>query len=434
MIKKYSGTGLIVLLSLIPVAMWLLMKPISIRFGGPVLFFSSLGQLAGLIGMVLFSVNIIISTRLQIFEKIFGGLGRIYVIHHVLGATAFIFLLIHPLFLLARTLPISLAASSRFLLPEGYLAKDLGVYSLGFMIVLLILTFFVGMKYEVWKNSHKFLGAVFFLGAFHSFMIPTDISQNIFLKYYMIAIVSLGGAAYIYRTILGKWTTQIFTYEVIGKETPMDGIVELTFKAKEEIMSYEAGQFVFISFSSKYLPREIHPFSISSGDWGDTFRLTIKILGDYTNALQNAKIGDLAVVEGPFGRFNFKNFNNKNQVWIGGGVGITPFMGMAEDFAKDNEEYGYNVDFYYCTRDESEQTIIKDLMEKIKDKKDFSFIPHCSKNQGRISLDFISKNTKDFKKRDFLMCGPPAMMQSLRSQLRAAGVPNRKIHIEGFNF
>jgi predicted ferric reductase len=433
MFRRYSSIIVIVLLSLAPVVIWLFLEPLSEHFGSLVLFFSSLGEVSALVGMVLFSLNIVISTRLQIFEKIFGGLNRVYVIHHTLGATAFIFLLFHPLFLLSRTLAFSFSASSRFLLPEGYLAKDLGIYSLGLMIVILILTFFVGMKYEFWKGSHKFLGAAFFLGALHSFMIPSDISQSLVLRYYMLFIVSLGGTAYIYRTILGKWTTRKYLYEIVGKKMLMDNIIDFTFKTKNKAMPYRAGQFVFISFNNRYLPREIHPFSISSGERGDVFKLTIKILGDYTASLKNVKIGDTAVVEGPFGRFGYDNFKNKKQVWLGAGIGVAPFIGMLEELAKNRGE-GYDVDFYYCTKDMIEQNAIKDLMEKMKSLDKFSFIPHCSTEHGWINAGFISSHSKDFKERDFLVCGPPSLMKSIRKQLRDAGVRNNKIHTEEFSF
>ena len=133
--------------ALIPVLIWLPMKSMDIRFGGVIQTFVSFGQLSALVGMTLFSLSLVLSARLKVFDRYLGGINYVYQVHHFIGGLAFILLLFHPLFLLARTIPISLSYSAQFLLPEGNLAKDLGIYSLVLMIILLVLTFFVDMKY-----------------------------------------------------------------------------------------------------------------------------------------------------------------------------------------------------------------------------------------------------------------------------------------------
>jgi len=411
---KFFGISSIIALTAVPVILWLRIEPLALRFGGPDLFLISLGRLAALTGIVLFSLNLMLSARSRV------------------GALAFILLLFHPLLLVSRALEISLAAAAGFLLPEGYLAKDLGIYALSLMIILLILTFFVSVRYETWKNSHRFMGLAFFLGALHAFMIPSDISRDTTLRYYILFVVSLGGASFVYRTVFGFWTDRKFEYEVIGKKTLLDNIIEFTLKARKRAMEYRPGQFVFASFKVRGLPRQSHPFSISSDKSGNEFKLTIKNLGDYTGRLHEVKTGDLVTIEGPFGRFGYENLRNKKQVWIGAGIGVTPFIGMIEKLAKDPDK-DYKVDFYYCTRNAKEQEIIGNLVGRAEKTGGFSFIPHYSDEYGRINAGFISSRTKDAKERDFLVCGPPALMRSLRSQLNGIGITNGRIHMEEFN-
>jgi predicted ferric reductase len=51
----------------------------------------------------------------------------------------------------------------------------------------------------------------------------------------------------------------------------------------------------------------------------------IKGLGDYTKRLPaTLKAGEPVKVKGPYGQFNFSS-NKPRQIWVGGGIGITPF-------------------------------------------------------------------------------------------------------------
>lgn len=47
--------------------------------------------------------------------------------------------------------------------------------------------------------------------------------------------------------------------------------------------------------------------------------------------MSELKEGDLALVEGPYGLFSSKYAKEKEQVWIAGGIGITPFLSLAKD-------------------------------------------------------------------------------------------------------
>lgn len=109
---------------------------------------------------------------------------------------------------------------------------------------------------------------------------------------------------------------------------------------------HDAGQFAFVNFDD---PEDAHPFTISSA-WADDGLLTftIKGLGDYTRALATSLVGQGVVVEGPYGRFNFLG-DHRLQIWIGGGVGITPFIARLNGLA--HEGHSERIDlFYYAPR------------------------------------------------------------------------------------
>ncbi|MFZ8991027.1 MAG: SUMF1/EgtB/PvdO family nonheme iron enzyme, partial [Pseudohongiellaceae bacterium] len=83
---------------------------------------------------------------------------------------------------------------------------------------------------------------------------------------------------------------------------------------------------------------ESHPFTISSAPAEDVLRLTIKASGDFTRALhQTLKAGDGAIVMGAYGMFDYKT-GRPDQIWIAGGIGLTPFLAFIRDGGYDRPE------------------------------------------------------------------------------------------------
>ena len=109
---------------------------------------------------------------------------------------------------------------------------------------------------------------------------------------------------------------------------------EISMVPEHKPIKYKSGQFVFVRFYNQRLTKESHTFSIASKSNDETLRIVVKKLGDYTSNMEELKVGDKVAVEGPYGRFNYKNYS-RDQVWIAGGIGITPFLGMVRDLYDD---------------------------------------------------------------------------------------------------
>ncbi len=336
-----SGWWILTILSAAPLALWLSSASFSTR---------SVGDALGLCGMAMFALVMILSARLKIFDKLFKGINESYTAHHIFGGLAFCLLLFHPLFLAYNFLLISFRDGALYLLPSGYLPQDFGIYGLGVMILALVITFYTKLKYQVWKFTHKFMGLAFIFAFFHVFLIGADIVKNPALKIYLFVLSVAGIAAYLYRVFFADYLVRSYKYVVKDVKEDKDKIWEITFKPKSRVIKFKPGQFAFIKIFSKELSKEAHPFSFSSAN-GNPLKIAIKELGDYTNKIGTLKAGDLAVVEGPFGAFSFRNFANKKQVWVAGGVGVTPFLSMLRDLSQKDSDY--KIDLYYSVRDES---------------------------------------------------------------------------------
>ncbi len=421
--------NIIIILSVIPVIIWSLMAPISSRFVDINTITTSLGQILGLVGMTLFAINLILAGRFKWFDKYFKGLDKVYANHSKIGAISFSMLLFHPLFLVVKYIFISTHSAALFFVPFLDMPVTWGILSLLLMIILLSFTFYFKFKYNVWKMSHKFITVAFFLGVIHTMVISSDISRNLFLRYYILLLVVLAFVIIIRKVIYEKLSLKRYKYKVKNTQLLNKDIIEIEMETQGDRMNFNAGQFAFFVFKSSNVSSESHPFSISSGESNETLKITVKNLGDYTSSLTNLIKGDEVVIDGPYGHFSYKNVASNNQIWVAGGIGITPFYSMAQNLGA-----GYKVDFYYSVKEEAEAVYIKELQDIAIKNSNFKFNLWSAKEKGYISGELIMKNSNGLVGKDIFFCGPPMLMESLKNQFVTLGVDIKKIHYENFNF
>jgi predicted ferric reductase len=429
-LRRKLGWPIIIALSLSPLILWYFaLLPFSSRFYNTYSTFTTLGEISSLIGITMFSLSLILSARMEIFEDFFGGMNRVYISHHILGGISFIFLLIHPLLLAFSRVTISWYAAALFLLPGEDWSINVGIAGLLFMISLLLITFFIKIPYQIWRFTHKFLGAVFLIGAIHGFYVSSDIQRFKPLQIYMLIIIGLGALAYCYHTLLGRFLVRRTKYVVAQILMVKDNVTEITLKPVSKLIKAIPGQFIFVYFQSSHVSKETHPFSISAVYPDGSISIAIKAEGDYTQTLKTLQNGEIGVIEGGFGRFTYSLYKNKRQVWIAGGIGIVPFLSMAQNLT-DPE---YQIYLYYSVRTEDEAVYLDNLMQMSQLNPNLHIIPFYSKTMGRLSAETIAQTVQDLTQFDFFLCGPPPMMRSMRTQLKKLHVKDSSIHSEEFS-
>jgi predicted ferric reductase len=294
------------------------------------------------------------------------------------------------------------------------------------MILLLVLTFYVKLPYKVWKVSHKFLGLSYFFATLHLIFVYSDTNQSLVLKAYMLTVSFLALSAVFYRTVAGAVLVPICRYRVAAVNRINGAVFEIIMKPEKGTMHYNPGQFIFISFDQPGFT-EKHPFTISSAS-GD-LSIAVKSLGDYTARLGELKTGTPALIEGPYGKFSHHHSKNKKQVWLAGGIGITPFLSMARSLGESSE---FDIDLIYCAKNAGEAVFFDELQQLSATRAWFRVHSFYSDEQGRISADTISKLEGGLKGRDYFLCGPRPMMHSIKKQLTDYDIPDVLIHIEEF--
>ncbi len=389
----------------------------------------SIGQVSGLLGASMFSLNFVLAARLRWLEDLMSGLPRMYVAHHVFGGLALILLLIHPLFLGLQYLPVSLSLAASFFTPNlNDTPKLLGVLALGVLIVLLFITFFIRIAYHKWKSTHQWLGLSLLFASLHVYLIPGHLSSAPGLRAYMVMIIIVGLVAFLYRVLFGRWLVRRSLYKVVGVNAHGENGTEVTLTPIKKSVKYQAGQFFFVRVhNSTGVTREPHPFSFTSPPATRNISFAAKPLGDYTNALKSLELNSVVDIEGSYGRFIFANGGDK-QVWIAGGIGITPFMSRVRELEASGSE---EVILYYTVRDKKDALFVGELKALASKTDRFTLRIWESNTEGRFTVKNIDELKPDTS-RTYFICGPPQMLISIKQDLKRAGVKRGSIYAEEF--
>lgn len=419
----------IFVICLITFSLWILSKQNpSLIFEQPL---RSLSQILALLGTVIMSFTILLSTRLKWVEKIFNGLDKAYGFHQILGSISFLFILHHPILLAIQSLP-QVQLVMLYLLPSSDLAYSLGVFGLYLMIVSFLFMTFIKLPYHLWKLTHKLLGLGFLLGGVHALFITSDISNFLPLRLWITGFLALGISSLLYRILLYTLFGPKYNYSVEKVERGI-GVVTVYLKPKaKEKLDFKPGQFAYVSFRNKITGSESHPFSIASGPKEKFLKLSAKIVGDYTLKLTQLREGDKVLLYGPYGKFTMNRFNYKNCLWIAGGIGVTPFLSMlsSEAYQCSNN----SICFYYTYGKKDEGNFVDEINTLITRAPNVKFYDWCSREKSRLDLKEIMSKINIRVLDAIFMCGPSPMMEGFKKQFLQAGIPEQKIIYENFNF
>ncbi|WP_299365800.1 ferric reductase-like transmembrane domain-containing protein [Winogradskyella sp.] len=367
--------------------------------------------------VTVFAFNFLMATRVKWVENLFGGLDKMYLIHRRSGVIAVFLLLAHFI-----VVPRDLVAFN--------VGKPLGFYAFILIIIGVILSaapiFKKKIQYHKWINFHKLMGVFYVMGVVHGILVDSLVKELPITRVYVFGMAFVGVGAWMYKAFLFGFFNRKLTYIVKSVKKLGNEIIEIEMEPQTEQLKYVAGQFAFFMFPS-ISKREQHPFTLSSHPHDDNLKITIKGLGDYTNKLvSELKSFHEVMVEGPYGRFSSSYSKEREQVWIAGGIGITPFLSLIKDY------YTNKVTLFWCVNNKSEAPY-KEALEKLETKNPlFEFVLWDSADKGHISVEDLS--LREPKEKSYLICGPEALKKNITTQLKMEGVKQKHIYDEEFAF
>ena len=314
------------------------------------------------------------------------------------------------------------------------------------MTISIALTLFVRLGHEVFVYVQRSFGFIFLIACYHVFTTQGAKSQSAALNWYMVALATLGMAAFAYRSVFGNLLVRRHAYRVEAANRLDEFVTEVVMEPRASALAFTPGQFVFVSFRSLAMKEQLRPFQLSmehqifsfrAGEVGNQFHpfsitsapgeralmITVKAVGDYTRALRSLEIGAEAVVEGPYGSFSHQNVPGDRQLWIAGGIGVTPFLSMARSLGGHDH---LEVDFYYCVERDEEAHFLDEPLAIAGGHPGFRVVLVPRDREGFLSAERLLAEQPDLREAEILICGPPAMIESLREQLTGEGMSRRR--------
>jgi predicted ferric reductase len=396
---------------------------------------TTLGKAVGIVGVAFFAGNLILSGRYTFIDWLFHGLDRSFLFHRRTGITAFILLTLHLVAMTLRNWQYSFQAVTDFLFNFSDAALNYGRIAYFGLVVLILITLYnqinLRLKYEVLKFLHSFMGLFLFFGGLHVFLIPSDVVSNLYLRWYILGIVTLALLSYLWRTVLKRWLIIRHKADVIAVNKLGDSVTEVVMKPQQGNIAFTPGQFMFWRFKQAGFPYEDHPFSITASAEEGMLRLSAKALGDFTSALPQLQPGAKAEIQGPFGGFTMDRVTQGKQIWIAGGIGITPFMSMARSL-RDQGVTDQNITLFYSVKTQSELIYGKELEEIAQKVSGFNYVPWVAEQQGFITAEAIVKKMPIINT-DIFICGPKPLLKALQKQFMDLDIPKSLLHFELFS-
>lgn len=410
-----------------------------ISFWTPGLSYENFLTLSGYLAINFMSITMLLATRPAWLESPLGGLDSMYQLHKWTGILAVIFALTHWLVEMADDLLEALFGTDRSLkeadfsglldsLQDG--AEDLGEPGLYLLVFLVVITLIRLVPYGYWRYLHRVMPLIYLALASHALLLAP-------LKWWqqptgwLMALLIVGGITASLQSLTGQIArSRRYKGLVQAVKQTSANITEVVCDMGKQWPGHRAGQFALVTFDRI---EGAHPFSLSCADNGSgLLGFQIKALGDYTRKIpQQLRSGQAVTLEGPYGRFDLNSGRkNAQQIWVAGGIGITPFLAALENRVINTEQTGPEVTLHYCTAGAGNDPMVTRLQQLTEQLPDISLHVHDSQQGQRLSANQLQVQKR---KIDLWFCGPKGLANALRSKLKQRPISLR-FHQEVFEF
>ena len=403
-------------------------------------------QYSGVLAISCMSVAMLLALRPSRPERWLGGLDKMYRLHKWLGIGALTIAVFHWLW----------AEGPKWAVDAGLLeppergewptlanpveqlfadlrgaAEGVGEWTFYAAALLIVLALTKRFPYRLFARTHRLLAIAYLILVFHAIVLLDFASWASPLGLLVMSMLAAAAAAAV-----------VVLFRHVGMKRRIEGAIE-TVRFHAGIRSveveialppgwpgHEAGQFAFVTFDPSEGP---HPFTIVSA-WNETDRrvaFIIKELGDYTRGLcQRLHSGQPVTIEGPYGRFVFDD-DRRHQIWVGGGVGITPFISRMKHIAARAEPSIQAIDLFHCTRDYDQEAIAR----LTADATAAGICLHVlvDSRDGYLDGEKIRAAVPQWREASLWFCGPSGLGRNLRRDFAVHGLPvTQRFHQELF--
>jgi predicted ferric reductase len=416
-----------VAISVIIAAVWLLVGPT----GGP--YQNHVAELLGVESVWLMTSSVLTLARSRRVERAVGGVEGALWWHRVAGALGVGLGLIHPSILVPAG-----GAPSLF---AGVLGP------LSFVAVVLVAWAFMSptsraatwrgplgwlarRSFDRWRGVHAVLALFLVIAMVHGVIDSRSLMDSPILLMIYTGICLAGLYALTERVIIARLKFRAIGGTVVGIERFGERIAVLTI-ASDRPLEHQAGQFVELGVPvSNERP---HPFTIASAPGAPMVQVAIHAAGPGTaRIVRGTTIGDRVSLGAVRGQYRHDDAGSR-QVWVAGGIGITPFVSWVR--SQGAEDPRHRVDLVWTRHGFGDMPFVDELGELAKQSSWLAVHLHDTSRLPRLTAaEIVSMGGADITSLTVFACAAATTVHSWTTELVRLGVPHERIHSEAFAF
>jgi len=232
--------------------------------------------------------------------------------------------------------------------------------------------------------------------------------------------------------------------KISKKEMAAEMTCYAEFDLQGEEVSFIPGQYFFVTLNpadETHKDELTHHFSIvnSPGQKG-VLALTTRLRLEqslFKRTLNEAKVGDEVEIGKIAGTFVLPEDTSKPIVLIALGIGITPYISMLRWTFEVNKPYDFTV--IYSDNEVKSMAFLEELKQMDAAHDNMKLITSVTREESdgekrHVDGDFVKEYLgDDFAGRIYFVSGPPAIVETVASSLKQAGIAEDNIKTDSFS-
>jgi predicted ferric reductase len=392
----------------------------------------------GFVGLTQIALQFLLIARFKRMTAPYG-IDIILRYHRQIAVVAVAAVLLHPLIIV-----IDNPSRLKLLNPlGGNWASRFGLLAVAALLITLVASVFrerLRLNYERWRGMHIALGVTAVAAAQTHVSLAGLYTNTVWKQAVLIAMAAVMIGLILYLRVLKPARQKAYRWRVAAVSPEPGETWTLALDPVEhEGLRFEPGQFAWIKLAHSPFTLDEHPFSfVSSAEGRGRLEFGIKALGDFSSAVGTVPVGTRAYVDGPHGAFSVDRYAAPGYVFLAGGVGITPFLSMLRTLADRGDPRP--VLLIYADRS-LEEMAYRDEIDRIAERIDLDVVTVLENppdgwegESGLVTPELLERRLPREKfSRQYMICGPPVMMDSVHAALLDRGVPEAAIQLERFS-
>ncbi|MFF5026549.1 ferric reductase-like transmembrane domain-containing protein [Streptomyces collinus] len=284
-------------------------------------------------------------------------------------------------------------------------------------------------SYEFWYYVHLLTYAAVFLAFFHQLALGEQFNgAPVATAAWYVLYLGVAALVVWFRVLAPVRLNRRHRLRVESVRQEAPGVYSVVVRGRHlDELGARPGQFFRWRFLGEGMGWASTPYSLSAPPRPDRMRITVKALGDHSAAVPLLRPGTRVWAEGPYGALTADRATARRSLLIAAGVGVTPLRALFETLPGE-------VTLLYRART-AEDLALGGELEAIARWRGGRVLYALNGPRGErpdLTAGSLRATFPGLAAHDVYICGPHGFARDVYEALRAAGVPDRRIHHESF--